>query len=116
MVLGTVEYAWKKGEHPKRGEFSPDFFIRKGNTVYVVEVKEEGTEYVFSVRDNGIGIAEEHYDRIFVIFQRLNRAEEYQGTGAGLTIVRKIVERNGGRIWLRSVVGEGTTFFFTVPK
>jgi PAS domain S-box-containing protein len=81
-----------------------------------ISVKEEPSEFQFAVRDNGIGIAKEHFDRIFVIFQRLNRAEEYQGTGAGLTIVRKIIERHGGRIWLESEEGKGTTFYFTVPK
>jgi light-regulated signal transduction histidine kinase (bacteriophytochrome) len=81
-----------------------------------IGVKEEPSEFQFAVRDNGIGIAKEHFDRIFVIFQRLNRAEEYQGTGAGLTIVKKIIERHGGRIWVESEEGKGTTFFFTVPK
>jgi light-regulated signal transduction histidine kinase (bacteriophytochrome) len=81
-----------------------------------ISVTEDPEEFVFAVRDNGIGIAKEHFDRIFVIFQRLNRAEEYQGTGAGLTIVRKIVERHGGRIWLESEEGKGTTFYFTTRK
>jgi light-regulated signal transduction histidine kinase (bacteriophytochrome) len=81
-----------------------------------IGVREEPSEFQFAVSDNGIGIAREHFDKVFVIFQRLNRAEDYQGTGAGLTIVKKIVERHGGRIWLESEEGKGTTFYFTVLK
>jgi light-regulated signal transduction histidine kinase (bacteriophytochrome) len=76
-----------------------------------------GGQPVFYVRDNGIGIQEEHYEQIFQIFRRLHAANEYGGgSGAGLTIVRKIVERIGGRIWLKSIVGQGTTFYFTLGK
>jgi PAS domain S-box-containing protein len=81
-----------------------------------VGMKEEDNEFVFSVADNGIGIEKQHFDKIFIIFQRLHRSEEYQGTGAGLTIVKRIVERHHGRIWVESEVGEGATFYFTVPK
>jgi PAS domain S-box-containing protein len=80
-----------------------------------VRCKRNGEWYEFSVSDNGIGIAPEYFESIFVAFQRLHGREEYEGNGIGLAVCKKIVNRQGGKIWLTSELGKGTTFYFTLP-
>lgn len=80
-----------------------------------VQKDEENNEYIFKVTDNGIGMESQYAERIFVIFKRLHTQDEYKGTGIGLSIVKRIIERHNGKIWVESELGKGATFYFTLP-
>ena len=98
LIANAIKF---RGEDPPRIHISCD---------------DEGDQWRIAVQDNGIGIDKQYQDKIFVLFQRLHTKEEYEGTGIGLAICKKIVERHGGRIWFDSRPGSGTTFYFTMPK
>ena len=81
-----------------------------------VSAQKKGNEYIFSVSDNGIGLEEQYSDKIFEVFKRLHAIGEYRGAGIGLAIVKRIIDRHRGRIWVKSKLGKGSTFYFTIPK
>lgn len=98
LISNALKFCCKKGVKPK---------------VHISASKEDD-EYVFSVHDNGIGLDKEYSDQIFEVFKRLHTIDEYHGVGIGLAIVKRIVDRHGGRVWVESESGKGSTFYFTI--
>ncbi|MGB9978773.1 sensor histidine kinase [Methanobacterium sp.] len=80
-----------------------------------ISAKKDGNEWIFSVKDNGIGIDDQYFDMIFEVFKRLHAIGEYSGAGIGLAIVKRIIDRHGGHIWVESSPGKGSKFYFTIP-
>lgn len=100
LINNAIKYSSKKNAKPKVG----------------VGYEERDGDYLFYVRDNGIGISKEYHDRIFEPFERLHSSSEYSGSGIGLKIVKQVIDEHGGRIWVQSKEGSGATFYFTIPK
>ena len=95
-----------------------DSFKFKGEAPSLVEVscRTFDNHYEFQVRDNGIGISKKYQEQIFIIFKRLHTRDKYEGTGIGLAVCKKVVKNHGGKIWIESEEGKGTTMFFTIKK
>lgn len=85
-------------------------------SVHVSVVQNDAHEWIFSMRDNGLGIEPRYFEKIFVMFQRLHGRAEFSGTGIGLSLCRKIAERHGGRMWVESALGAGSTFYLSLPQ
>ncbi|MFB9241317.1 sensor histidine kinase [Massilia antarctica] len=92
------------------------FTCQKQRALITIRASDDGPEWVLSIGDNGAGFNMDYVHKLFGVFQRLHRMEDFKGTGIGLANVRRIIERHGGRVWASGVPGEGATFYFSIPK
>jgi light-regulated signal transduction histidine kinase (bacteriophytochrome) len=90
-------------------------FRSERRPVITIDARRDETDWIVSVKDNGIGIEPQYFEKVFTLFQRLHTSEEYPGTGIGLSICRRVVTRHGGKIWVESSAGSGSTVFFSLP-
>jgi light-regulated signal transduction histidine kinase (bacteriophytochrome) len=120
-VVSTSELPTVKGDATQLGQLFQNLignaikFCRDGKPQIRVSAERKGGAWLFAVKDNGIGIDRDSLERIFEIFQRLHTQSEYPGTGIGLALCKKIVQRHGGTIWVESEPDSGSTFLFTIP-
>jgi light-regulated signal transduction histidine kinase (bacteriophytochrome) len=112
-IKADLKLFWKLLEHIVDNAIK---FTDGKKPVVEIAAVQENKNVIFSVKDNGIGIPKEHWERIFVVFQRLHTAAEYPGNGIGLTLCSKIIRRHAGKIWLDSEVGKGSTFYISFPQ
>nr|WP_242620466.1 ATP-binding protein [Senegalia massiliensis] len=84
--------------------------------IIIVDYIEGKNEYIFSIKDNGVGFDIEYSHKLFSLFKRLHRKSEFEGTGIGLAIIKRIIEKHKGRVWIEGKVNQGTTIYFTIPK
>ncbi len=89
---------------------------RKENACVEVGCRQQNGETIYFVRDNGAGFDAEHADKLFGVFQRYHRSDEFEGTGVGLPLAHRVIQRHGGRIWAEAVVNEGAIFYLTLPE
>jgi light-regulated signal transduction histidine kinase (bacteriophytochrome) len=136
MAIQNLQEVIKETQADISRDALPDVFADEGQLVELMQnllanaIKFRGTEtpkihigvqdnreeWLFSVKDNGIGMDQQFNERIFIIFQRLHTREEYPGSGIGLSISKRIAERHGGKLWVESQLGKGSTFYFTIPQ
>jgi signal transduction histidine kinase len=124
-VAGTVDIRCRSVQADREGltmalrnliENALKFTRHAPNATVEIAGRDSGSTCIFSVRDNGVGFDMKFHDRIFDIFQRLQRSEDYPGTGVGLAIVKKAMERMNGRVWAESEPGKGATFYLEIPE